>query len=274
MTDTPAPPSLKIAVAGGSGRVGALLVRHVIAADDLEFAAASVASGAPECGQDIGIVLGTPALNINFTDQAADMFDGRADCVIDFTAPDASCTHATLAAENNTPLIIGTTGLSETQEQELRKAAEKTVIVYAANMSVGVNLLAALVQKAAKALDPAWDIEIAETHHKHKIDAPSGTALMLGKAARKGRGDESRFVTDRIGKRQQGDIGFAVQRGGDIVGAHDVSFYSEGEHIRLSHTATDRALFARGALHAARWVHTQKPENGLYSMQDILGLSG
>ncbi|HPF78794.1 MAG TPA: 4-hydroxy-tetrahydrodipicolinate reductase, partial [Alphaproteobacteria bacterium] len=174
-----------------------------------------------------------------------------------------------LAAHSGTALVIGTTGLSEKQEQQVAEAATKTAIVYAANMSVGVNMLMALVEQAAKRLGNDWDIEIFETHHNQKIDSPSGTALALGKAARKGRGGGN-FVTDRNGKRNEGDIGYAVQRGGDVVGEHDVTFFSQGERIVLGHKATDRRLFAQGAMRAARWVNDKAP--GLYSMKDVLDL--
>lgn len=236
---------MRVGVTGFKGRMGQLLVREIEAADDLEFAG----------GIDMG-------------DDAQALFD-TADVVIDFSVPDATITHARLAANARTALVIGTTGLSEKQEQQLAEAAEKTAIVYAANTSVGVNMLMALVEQAASRLGIDWDIEIFETHHNQKIDSPSGTALALGKSARKGRGD-GKFVTDRTGKRQAGDIGYAVQRGGDVVGEHDVTFFSQGERITLGHKATDRSLFARGALHATRWVNGKSA--GLYSMQDVLDL--
>ncbi len=225
--------------------MGQLLVREIEAANDMNFAG----------GIDIG-------------DDASILFD-NADVVIDFSVPDATITHARLAAHSGTALVIGTTGLSEKQEQQVAEAATKTAIVYAANMSVGVNMLMALVEQAAKRLGNDWDIEIFETHHNQKIDSPSGTALALGKAARKGRGGGN-FVTDRNGKRNEGDIGYAVQRGGDVVGEHDVTFFSQGERIVLGHKATDRRLFAQGAMRAARWVNDKAP--GLYSMKDVLDL--
>lgn len=236
---------MKVGVTGFKGRMGQLLVREIEAAEDMEFAG----------GIDVG-------------DDASILFD-NADIVIDFSAPDATITHARLAAGSQTALVIGTTGLNEKQEQQITEAAEKTAIVYAANMSVGVNMLMALVEQAAARLGIDWDIEVFETHHNQKVDSPSGTALALGKSAQKGRSGGD-FVTDRTGKRNQGDIGYAVQRGGDVVGEHDVTFFSGGERIILGHKATDRSLFARGALHATRWVK-DKPA-GLYSMQDILDL--
>ena len=236
---------LKVGVTGCKGRMGQLLVAEINAADDLDFAG-----------------------GIDKDDAADDLF-ATADVVIDFTIPDATMRHAALAAQNKTALVIGTTGLNEAQETELEKSAKDTAILYAANMSVGVNLLAALVEQAAKRLDPSWDIEVFETHHKYKIDSPSGTALALGKAAQDGRGG-GEFVTNRVGARNEGDIGYAVQRGGDVVGEHDVTFFSQGERITLGHKATDRTLFAKGAVRGARWIKSQN--TGLYSMRDLLDL--
>jgi 4-hydroxy-tetrahydrodipicolinate reductase len=236
---------MKIGITGCNGRMGQSLINEINASEDLEF------SGGIDQGDD-----------------AFALFE-KADIIIDFTRPEATIKHAELAAQIGTALVIGTTGLSDEQETQLKEAATKTVIVYAANMSVGVNMLLALVEQAASRLGIDWDIEVFETHHNQKIDSPSGTALALGKAARKGRkgGD---FVTDRTGKRKSGDIGYAIQRGGDVVGEHDVTFFSQGERITLSHKATNRSLFAKGALHAARWVKGKK--SGLYSMQDVLDL--
>lgn len=237
---------MKIGVTGYKGRMGQLLVAEIKKTDRLEF---------------VG--------GIDMSDDAEPLFK-EADVVIDFSVPDATITHARLAANHQTALVIGTTGLNEKQEERLKQAAEKTAILYTANMSVGVNMLFALVEQAASRLGIEWDVEILETHHNHKIDAPSGTALALGKATRKGRNGKGDFVTDRTGKRNQGDIGYAVQRGGDVVGEHDVTFFNQGERITLSHKATDRRLFAAGAVRAAQWVKG-KPA-GLYSMKDVLGL--
>lgn len=236
---------VKIGVTGYKGRMGQLLVAEINATTGLEFIG----------GIDIG-------------DDAETIF-GVADVVIDFSVPDATITHARLAANHHTALVVGTTGLNEKQEEQLKQASTKTPILYTANMSIGVNMLLALVEQAASRLGMEWDIEILETHHNQKIDSPSGTALALGKAARKGRG-KGDFVTDRAGKRNAGDIGYAVMRGGDVVGEHDVTFFNQGERITLGHKATDRRLFAAGAVRAAQWIH-QKPA-GLYSMKDVLGL--
>lgn len=236
---------IKVGVTGFKGRVGQILVKEIEASDTLDYA------GGIDQGDDANALFKV------------------ADVVIDFTRPEATVKHAALAAAHKTALVIGTTGLDDAQELKLKEAAQKTAIVYAANMSVGVNMLLALVEQAASRLGIDWDIEVFETHHNQKIDSPSGTALALGKAAREGRkgGD---FVTDREGKRKQGDIGYAVQRGGDVVGEHDVTFFSQGERIILGHKATDRSLFAKGALRAAEWVKGK--DNGLYSMKDVLDL--
>jgi len=236
---------MKIGVTGYKGRVGQILVQSIKSNNSLEFAG----------GIDKG-------------DDPLPLFK-EADAVIDFSHPDATVVHADVAAQTGTALVIGTTGLTDEQEQILKTASQKTTIIYAANMSVGVNMLLALVKQAAERLDSEWDIEVFETHHHHKIDSPSGTALALGKAAREGRGGGD-FIVDREGARKQGDIGYAVQRGGDVVGEHTVTFFSQGERVELGHKATDRSLFAKGALRAAQWTKGKKA--GLYSMTDVLDL--
>lgn len=235
---------MKIGILGHTGRVGQLLVKE-LAAQGIEYA-----GGASD------------------GDHPGKLFE-VADVLIDFTAPEATRQHIRMAAEYHKALVIGTTGLSEDDNAAIQKAAQKTPILYTANMSIGVNLLLSLVEQAASKLGREWDIEIFETHHKHKVDAPSGTALALGRAAQTGR-KGGNFVTDRTGKRASGDIGYAVQRGGDVVGEHTVTFFSAGERIELGHKATDRMLFARGAIHAATWLCGQPP--GLYTMRDALGL--
>lgn len=255
----------KIGIAGCTGRVGALLVEELQSGrwSNFELAAGSVREYPPK---NLGYLV---------TKNSAELFE-KSDIVIDFTSPAATLGHAKLAAEQNKILITGTTGLSTQQEQKLAGYAAQATIVYAANMSVGVNLLLALIEEAAKRLDPEdWDIEIFESHHKHKVDAPSGTALAIGKAAAAGRGVDLDVVSDRArdgvtGPRKTGQIGFSVARGGDVVGDHTAFFYGEGERLELTHKATNRMLFARGALKAAKWATSQKP--GLYSMRDILDI--
>lgn len=253
---------MKIGIAGHTGRVGQLLV-------------AELQSGRhPALTLSGGAARKAAARHYDyFTTHDAEALFKISDAVIDFTLPEATVDHAAIAARLGKILIVGTTGLSTAQEGMLHTAAQAAPIVYAANMSLGVNLLAALVERAARALAAAdWDIEIFESHHHNKIDAPSGTALLLGKAAAEGRGVTlpSPVETDRSGKRETGDIGFSVARGGDVVGEHTAFFFGQGERLELTHRATDRALFARGALKAAAWAKG-KPA-GLYSMRDVLGL--
>lgn len=251
---------MKIGIAGCKGRMGSLLVQEILSGRHPE---AKLAGGTALPGEITG------KEDFFITDNADALFE-KCDVLIDFTVPDATRKHIWLAAKHKKSIVIGTTGLTEADEKEIADAARETRIVYAANMSLGVNLLLALVEKAAATLDPSWDIEIFESHHKNKIDAPSGTALALGKAAKKGR-TTGNFVTERESKRKSGDIGFSVARGGDVVGDHRVFFYGEGERVELSHIATDRALFARGAIRAAIWAPDQK-KPGLYGMKDVLGL--
>jgi 4-hydroxy-tetrahydrodipicolinate reductase len=197
-----------------------------------------------------------------------------ADAVIDFTVPAATAAHAALAAETGTVLVIGTTGLQVQHQDAIERAANKTALVQAANYSVGVNVLQGLVEQAARILPEIYDIEIVEMHHRHKVDAPSGTALALGHAAAKGRDVNLDDVADKVrdgitGARRSGDIGFATLRGGDVVGDHTVMFAGPGERVEITHKAASREIFASGAVRAAIWACGQKP--GLYSMQDVLG---
>src|SRR5690606_30642758 len=205
----------------------------------------------------------------------ADALFARADAVLDFTAPKASLAHAKLAAKHRKAHVIGTTGMNGDDVAVLQRAAADTAIVLAPNMALGVNLLLALVERTAKSLGPEWDIEIVEMHHRGKVDAPSGTAFGLGRAAAKGRAVDLDDVSVRTrdgvtGPRETGSIGFATLRGGDVVGEHRVIFATGGERIELGHIATDRAIFARGAVRAALWTRGKAP--GLYSMKDVLGL--
>ncbi len=201
---------------------------------------------------------------------------GQSQVLIDFSVPDATAKSCELAVAAGTAMIIGTTGLSSSQEEQIHIASRKIPIVYSGNYSLGVNVLTTLVERAAAALPPElFDLEIFEVHHKHKVDAPSGTALMLGRAGAAGRGQtlDDVMVPARHGHtdaRKEGSIGFSVARGGDIAGEHTAYFYGLQERIELTHRATDRAIFARGALHAARWVAKQPA--GLYTMRDVLGL--
>lgn len=254
---------MKIGITGCFGRMGSLLIKELLSGEwkSLELAG----------GSDL-----TTRKDLSYfvTDDPDELFS-RADAVIDFSTPEATRKHIWMAVKHKTVYTVGTTGLTLEDEAELRDAAQDIPIIYAANMSVGVNILLALVEQAAQKLAEDWDIEIFEVHHKHKIDAPSGTALAIGKAAAKGRGVHLEDVAEyarhgETGARKRGDIGFSVARGGDVVGEHTAYFYGEGERIELTHIATNRALFAKGALRATQWAGEQKP--GLYDMQDVLGL--
>jgi 4-hydroxy-tetrahydrodipicolinate reductase len=266
---------MKIGIVGCAGRMGRMLVREVLKTAGCELAGGVDRAGSPGLGQDIGSLAGCPAAGVTLGSDAAALF-AASDAVIDFTAPAASRAHAKLAAETGTALVVGTTGLAADDLAAIRAAAARAPIVQSFNMSLGVNLLAALVEQAAAALGPdSFDIEIVEMHHQHKVDAPSGTALLLGEAAARGRGVALAAVSQRgrdgfTGERKAGDIGFAALRGGDVVGEHTVILAGAGERIELTHRATQRAIFAAGAVRAAKWLAGRKP--GLYSMVDVLGL--
>ena len=263
-----------IVVVGAAGKMGRTLVRVVSGTPGVKLVGAIDRPGAPEMGQDSGLLAGLAPNGIPLTDEPVEAF-ARADGVLDFTVPSATIAFAEIAAQARIVHVIGTTGLSADDEARIAAASRHAVVVKSGNMSLGVNLLAAMVREAAKALDPDFDIEILEMHHRHKVDAPSGTALMFGRAAAEGRGIDLDTHSVRVrdghtGPRQRGDIGFATLRGGSVVGEHSVIFASEGEVIEFTHKASDRVLFARGAVKAALWGRDRKP--GLYSMADVLGL--
>jgi len=263
-----------IVVTGASGRMGQMLIRTVLASDKARLVGAVERPGHDWIGQDVGIAMGGVAAGLNVTDDALEVI-ANAQAVLDFTAPAATLEFAALAAQARAVHVIGTTGLSDADLRKLEAASHHAVIIRAGNMSLGVNLLVKLTKIVSEALDEDFDIEIVEAHHNQKVDAPSGTALMLGEAAAQGRGVALGDVADRgrdgmTGARKRGDIGFVSIRGGDIVGEHDVIFAGAGERIVLRHIATDRSLFAKGALRAALWGQEQKP--GEYDMFDVLGL--
>jgi 4-hydroxy-tetrahydrodipicolinate reductase len=265
---------MRVVVAGAGGRMGRALTRAVADQDGMRLVAALDRPDAGCQGQDAGLVAGIGALGVAI---AGDPAPALADCdaILDFTAPAATIAHAGLAARAGIVHVIGTTGLSPADEEKLRASAHHARIVRSGNMSLGVNLLAGLVRRAAVALGPEFDIEILEMHHRHKVDAPSGTALLLGEAAASGRGvalDETavRVRDGHTGPRPAGAIGFATLRGGSVVGEHTVIIAGEGERVELVHRAEDRSIFARGAVRAALWARDRKP--GLYGMADVLGM--
>ncbi|MDD2867641.1 4-hydroxy-tetrahydrodipicolinate reductase [Neomegalonema sp.] len=266
---------IRIAVLGASGRMGRVLAAQVLGTEGAELSGLTERPGHPWIGQDGGEVLGFGRkLGILVTDDPLPVF-ANSHAALDFTAPAATLEHADLAAQARLVHVIGTTGFVPEQLPRLEAAARHAVLIRAGNMSLGVNLLTLLTKRVAQALDADFDVEILETHHNRKVDAPSGTALMLGEAAAAGRGVNLAEVSDRgrdgePGARRRGDIGFASLRAGDVVGEHEVIFAAPGERIVLKHVATDRSLFARGAVKAAFWGQTQKP--GEYDMLDVLGL--
>jgi len=263
-----------VAVLGAAGRMGQMLIRAVHDDPATMLSGATERPGHDWIDHDLGEAMGGPARGVTVSGDPLEVF-ATAQAVIDFTTPEATLENAALAAQARCTHVIGTTGLSEDDLAKIAAAARHAVVVRAGNMSLGVNLLVQITRQVAAALDADFDIEVVEAHHRHKVDAPSGTALMLGEAAAEGRGVRLDDVADRArdgmtGERARGAIGFHAIRGGDIVGEHDVIFAGEGERIVLRHIASDRRLFARGAVKAALWGQDRKP--GEYDMLDVLGL--
>ncbi len=264
---------VRIGIVGCAGRMGLALIREVTNTPNCILVGGSERPDSAAVGRDLGDIAGLELLGYTVTGNSESLFID-ADVVLDFTTSTTTVAHAEMAAASRTALVIGTTGLEARHIAALETAAQNTPIMQAANMSLGVNLLVQLTRQVAHILDPDFDIEIIEMHHRYKVDAPSGTALALGRAAAEGRGVELDKVAVRgrdgmPGERQRGDIGFAVLRGGNVVGDHSVMFAADNERIELSHRATDRTIFARGATRAALWTHGKPPS--LYSMADVLG---
>jgi 4-hydroxy-tetrahydrodipicolinate reductase len=265
---------LRIGVMGAGGRMGGAIVRQVAATSGCAVVAACEAVGHPMIGRDAGEAAGIEANGVRIGSDAEALFRD-AEAVIEFTSPAATLAHAANAAAARRIHVIGTTGLEPADEATLRAAAKSATIVYAPNMSLAVNILFALTRQVARMLDDEFDVEIVEMHHKHKVDAPSGTALGLGRAAAAGRGVDfvthARLVREgQVGARKRGEIGFATLRGGDVVGDHSIVFAADGERLELAHKASSRQIFARGAVRAALWAKGKPP--GLYAMADVLGL--
>jgi 4-hydroxy-tetrahydrodipicolinate reductase len=264
-----------LVVVGAAGRMGRMLVRAIAETEGCVLAGAVEKRGSIALGEDAGLLAGVGNATVPITDDAAAAF-ANADGVLDFTAPAATLEFAAAAAKAGLVHVVGTTGLSEADLARLREGAARARIVQSGNMSLGVNLLAALVKKVAATLGEEFDIEIVEMHHRMKVDAPSGTALLLGEAVAAGRGIALRERAVRArdghtGARNPGDIGFASLRGGTVAGEHSVIFAGQAERIELTHRAEDRALFAKGALRAALWARDRQP--GYYTMADVLGLT-
>jgi 4-hydroxy-tetrahydrodipicolinate reductase len=265
---------MRLIVAGAGGRMGRALIRTISETPGAVVAGALEAPGSELLGQDAGILAGLPESGIKLS---ADLWtlSKEADGILDFTVPAATIANVAIAAQRGIVHVIGTTGLSSSDNAVIKSVTGQAIVVQSGNMSLGVNLLAALVKRVAQSLDDGFDIEVLEMHHKAKIDAPSGTAFMLGQAAAEGRGialdQHSARGRDGItGARKTGDVGFASLRGGTVAGEHTVIFAGPNERIELTHKADDRMIFANGALKAAMWAHGKKP--GLYSMADVLGL--
>ncbi|CCG09002.1 4-hydroxy-tetrahydrodipicolinate reductase [Pararhodospirillum photometricum] len=265
---------MRIGIVGCAGRMGRMLVKETLATPGAELAGGIERAGSPAVGIDLGVLAEGTMVGVVATDSAADLF-AVSDVVIDFSTPGATVAHAALAAKSDTALVIGTTGMGPADLAVLHAAAAEVPIVFSPNMSVGVTLLTALTERVAAILGEDYDIEIVEMHHRHKVDAPSGTALGLGRAAAAGRGISLEAMSTRVrdghtGPRVPGSIGFATLRGGDVVGDHSVIFAAEGERVELTHKASSRAVFAKGAVRAALWCEGRPA--GLWTMRDVLGL--
>ncbi|MGL5445896.1 MAG: 4-hydroxy-tetrahydrodipicolinate reductase [Rhabdaerophilum sp.] len=266
---------MRLVVMGAGGRMGKSLVKAVSEMPDVMLHAAIERTGSPFLGQDSGVVAGLAPNGVPITEDALTAFV-KAQGVLDFTAPAATVEFAALAAQARLVHVIGTTGLGEADFAKLKAAARHSIVVQSGNFSLGVNMLAALVKQAAKSLQVGWDIEIVEMHHRMKVDAPSGTALLLGEAAAKGRVVELKDKAIKAreghnGMRTEGTIGFQALRGGSVIGDHTVILAGDGERIELRHVAEDRGLFAQGAVKAALWGW-QHGRSGFYTMNDVLGI--
>ncbi|WP_426530388.1 4-hydroxy-tetrahydrodipicolinate reductase [Bradyrhizobium sp. McL0615] len=266
---------MRLIVAGAGGRMGRALVRVISETPGAVLAGALEAPGSELLGKDAGVLAGLPENGVKLS---ADLWtlSANADGILDFTVPAATIANVAIAAERGLVHIVGTTGLSVSDMAVIKSVTSRAVVVQSGNMSLGVNLLAALVKRVAQSLDESFDIEIVEMHHKAKIDAPSGTAFLLGEAAAAGRGVDlhthsARGRDGHTGARRPGDIGFAALRGGTVTGDHSVIFAGAMERIELTHRAEDRTMFALGAVKAALWAHGRKP--GFYTMTDVLGLT-
>ena len=269
---------IKVALPGFGGRMGQMIAGLVQTENQFTITAATEAPHSNLIGHDVSESLGIQKTGVEIS-SSADMLGRNSDVIIDFTRPEATMEHLRIAVKTNTSMVIGTTGLNQAQEKQIEEAGKHIPIIYCANTSIGVTLLLQQVKKIASMLDESWDIEILETHHNQKVDAPSGTALALGAAAAEGRsvllGDVRDSGRDGLtGVRKQGDIGFSVIRGGDVAGEHSVIFFGKDERIELNHKANDRVIFARGALKAAQFIVGklgQQGLNGYFTMDDVLG---
>lgn len=261
---------MRIAIAGADGRMGRMLIEAVLNSEDLTLTVALNRPDSPDIGQDAGAFLGVET-GVAITDNLAALAD--ADCLIDFTRPEATLTHLQACLEHGVKCVIGTTGFDEAGKQAIQAAAQKTAIVFAPNMSVGVNVTLKLLEMAARLLNSGYDVEVFEAHHRNKVDAPSGTALAMGEAVAHAWGEDLNAIADwarhgETGPRETGRIGFSVVRGGDIIGDHTVYFCGTGERIEITHRSSSRATYAQGSLRAVRYL--ARKDFGLFDMHDVL----
>ena len=264
----------RIAIAGASGRMGKVLIEAVKLNDEAVLGAATLAPGSSLVGADAGELAGVGRAGILMRDHLESVIDDF-DVLIDFTTPEASLSHAAICARHNKSLVLGTTGFSAEQQRNFDRMVEALPVVVASNFSTGVNVCFSLLALASRVIGPDADIEIVEAHHRHKVDSPSGTALSMGKVVAESLGRDLERVAvygreGQIGARERDTIGFATVRGGDVVGEHTVSFLCDGERVEITHKASSRMSFARGAVRAAVWLVQQAP--GYYDMQDVLAL--
>lgn len=267
--------SLRISVVGAGGRMGRQLIQAISKADGVQLTAAFEREGSSLVGSDAGELAGIGHNGITVSDNLAQQADNF-DVLIDFTRPEGTLEHLAFCSANNKKMVIGTTGFDEQGKQAIKQAAEKIGIVFASNYSVGVNLVFKLLEKAAKVMGDYCDIEIIEAHHRHKVDAPSGTALSMGEHIAKAMGknlkDHAVYAREGItGERKQDQIGFATIRAGDVIGEHTVWFADEGERVEIAHKASSRMTFANGAVRAAKWLANH--DKGLFDMTDVLDLN-
>lgn len=265
--------SVAIGIVGCAGRMGRMVIQEVLVTQGCVVAGGTEVSE-EFIGKDLGALVASEPLGVTIGDDPEALFDAS-DAIIDFTIPATTPFNAAAAARTGTPYVIGTTGLTEEDKGKLAEAASSAPIVYATNFSIGVNLLFALTKQLAATLDDDYDIDVLEMHHRHKIDAPSGTALSIGEAAAAGRGvelkDVGRYAREgQVGARPRGEIGFATLRGGGVIGDHTAIFANEVERLEISHKAGSRGIYAGGAVRAALWLQGKAP--GFYGMADVLGL--
>ncbi len=264
---------IKVAVMGCTGRMGAAVTKQILDSNKFTFIGGAVRKESDHIGRDVGHVLNRQHIGILVTDDPNPLMQ-EADIIIDFTTPESTAANVQLAAQYGKPYVTGTTGLGKDLQQDIINASELIPIIFSPNMSVGMTLMTVVVKKMAQILDDSFDIEILEMHHRHKLDAPSGTAIAIGQAAAQGRGIilDGHSVKSRTGRRKPGEIGFAVLRGGEVSGDHTAIFAGDNEMLSVTHRAYDRNVFASGALKAAQWLIKQP--KGLYNMQDVLGING